>query len=192
LVKQDEEEKLTKLMKDLSIADKSGSGNFKPHDFEKDDDANHHIDFIHATSNLRARNSKIQECERDKTEMIAGKIIPAIATTTAAVTGLVSLNIYTLLFTNDIAFMRNAFMNLAVSLFTEPGEKLPHKDKTNDQILLGLVKAIPPNWTVWDRIDINGPMTIKGSSSLCRKLTTLILPSSQPKESHSCQAKRID
>lgn len=58
---QEEEEKLSKLMKDLSIADKAGSGNFKPHDFEKDDDSNHHIDFINAASNLRARNYKIKE-----------------------------------------------------------------------------------------------------------------------------------
>ena len=58
---QEEEEKLSKLMKDLSIADKAGSGNFKPHEFEKDDDSNYHIDFINATSNLRARNYRIKE-----------------------------------------------------------------------------------------------------------------------------------
>jgi ubiquitin-activating enzyme E1 len=28
-------------------------------EFEKDDDSNFHIDFIHATANLRARNYKI-------------------------------------------------------------------------------------------------------------------------------------
>jgi ubiquitin-activating enzyme E1 len=58
---QEEEEKLSKLMKDLSIADKAGSGNFKPHEFEKDDDSNHHIDFINSASNLRARNYRIKE-----------------------------------------------------------------------------------------------------------------------------------
>jgi len=31
-------------------------------EFEKDDDNNYHIDFIHAASNLRARNYKIPEC----------------------------------------------------------------------------------------------------------------------------------
>jgi ubiquitin-activating enzyme E1 len=58
---QDEEERLSSLMKELSIADKSGSGNFKPHEFEKDDDSNHHIEFINAASNLRARNYRINE-----------------------------------------------------------------------------------------------------------------------------------
>jgi ubiquitin-activating enzyme E1 len=95
--------------------------------------------------------------------MIAGKIIPAIATTTAAVTGLVSLQIYTLLTTKKIDYMRNAFMNLAVSLFvlTEPGEKIEIKDKENDPILLGPVKAVPPKWTVWDKIVVQGPLTVK-------------------------------
>ena len=33
------------------------------------------------------------------------------------------------------------------------------QDKDNDPILLGPVKAIPPNWTVWDKIVINKSMT---------------------------------
>jgi len=59
--------------------------------------------------------------------------------------------------------MRNAFMNLAVSLFvlTEPGEKIEIKDKENDPILLGPVKAVPPKWTVWDKIVVQGPLTVK-------------------------------
>jgi len=34
---------------------------FNPVEFEKDDDKNFHIDFIHATANLRARNYTIPE-----------------------------------------------------------------------------------------------------------------------------------
>lgn len=65
-----------------------------PADFEKDDDDNFHIDFITATACLRARNYTITECDRNKTKMIAGKIIPAIATTTAMITGVVSNEIF--------------------------------------------------------------------------------------------------
>lgn len=59
--------------------------------FEKDDDHNGHIDFITAASNLRAKMYSLEPADRFKTKRIAGKIIPAIATSTAAVSGLVSL-----------------------------------------------------------------------------------------------------
>lgn len=41
-----------------------GAIHLNPEPFEKDDDANHHIDFITAASNLRARNYNIKEASR--------------------------------------------------------------------------------------------------------------------------------
>ena len=73
-----------------------------PADFEKDDDKNGHIDFITAASNLRASMYSIEHADRFKTKRIAGRIVPAIATTTAAVSGLVSVN----------AGLRNDFTSL--------------------------------------------------------------------------------
>jgi len=71
-----------------------GGKNLTAMEFEKDDDSNHHIDFISAVSNLRARNYQIGETERYKVKLIAGKIIPAVATTTAMVVGTIGIEIY--------------------------------------------------------------------------------------------------
>jgi len=58
-----------------------------PVQFEKDDDTNYHMDFIAGVANMRARNYGIGEVDKLKAKLIAGKIIPAIATATAMATG---------------------------------------------------------------------------------------------------------
>lgn len=84
-----------------------------PLEFEKD---SWHADFIYACSNLRARNYKIKEQSKHFIRGIAGKIIPAIATTTAVVSGLATLELIKCCIASGRSNLasRNAFLDLAM------------------------------------------------------------------------------
>lgn len=112
-----------------------------PIQFEKDDDTNYHMDFIAGLANMRARNYSIPEVDKLKAKFIAGRIIPAIATSTAMATGLVCLELYKVLNGgHKVEDYRNTFANLALPLFSM-AEPVPPK----------VIKHQDMNWTVWDR-----------------------------------------
>ena len=91
-----DQDKLTNLVSELPKPKAFKDVKVLPADFEKDDDSNFHMDFIVAASNLRAENYSIAPADRHKSKLIAGRIIPAIATTTSLVAGLVGLEQYKL------------------------------------------------------------------------------------------------
>lgn len=67
---------------------------FKLIPIEFDKDIDEHMLFVTACSNLRALNYSIPTEDTHRSRAIAGRIIPAIATTTALVTGLICLEMY--------------------------------------------------------------------------------------------------
>lgn len=160
---EEEQIKLDELIKELSSV-KSGHGKKMENIvFEKDNDTNYHMDFLAATDNLRSRNYHIDVVDRFKVKSIAGKIIPAIATTTAMIVGAVGWEIIKPIMQKDVSTFKNSFMNLALPLwlFSDPEPPKQNKDCAYDPIMRGPVKAIPPNFTKWDKIDLKGPMTFK-------------------------------
>lgn len=165
---QDDDEAVRQLSAQMSALGKQleASKKLDPADFEKDDDTNFHIGFIAAAANMRARNYNIPEVDFHKVKMIAGKIIPAIATTTAMVTGLVSAEFLKLvtLKSRKVEDFKNAFANLAIPLWllSEPLPPLQTKSKEYDPIIQGPVRARPEGFTSWDKVEMKiGDATLK-------------------------------
>nr|GMD29242.1 ubiquitin-activating enzyme E1 1-like isoform X2 [Ipomoea batatas] len=125
--------------------------NFRMKPIQFDNNTNYHMDLIAGLANMRARNYSIPEVDKLKAKFIAGRIIPAIATSTALATGLVCLELYKVLDGgHKLEHYRNTFANLALPLFSM-AEPVPPK----------VIKHRDMSWTVWDRWVIKDNPTLK-------------------------------
>ncbi|XP_065264857.1 ubiquitin-like modifier-activating enzyme 7 [Emys orbicularis] len=119
----------------------------EPIHFEKDDDSNGHVDFIMAASNLRAANYGIAPADWHKSKRVAGRIVPAIATTTAAVAGLACLELYKLVWGHrDLGSYCNSFLQLAEPLLARFRPLSPPATYKYGQEV----------WSCWHRVEVPG------------------------------------
>ena len=108
---------------------------------------------IHAMANCRSGNYKLDPMDWITVKLKAGRIVPALATTTAAVAGLQTLELVKLLRGCKKSEHRNVFLNLAVPIMqaSEPGDVL--KTKLAEGIEVSL----------WDRWEARGKdLTLAG------------------------------
>ncbi|KAL2509840.1 Ubiquitin-activating enzyme E1 2 [Forsythia ovata] len=149
----DDDTLINKLVMELEMCRKKLPPGYKmqPIQFEKDDDTNHHMDVIAGLANMRARNYGIPEVDKLKAKFIAGRIIPAIATSTAMATGLVCLELYKVLDGHHkLEHYRNTFVNLALPLISM-AEPVPPK----------VIEHQDMGWTVWDRWILRDNLTVR-------------------------------
>ncbi|KEG08248.1 putative ubiquitin-activating enzyme e1 [Trypanosoma grayi] len=132
-------------------------------EFEKDDDDNFHIDFVTAASNLRALNYEIPTQERMKIKLVAGKIIPAIATTTSAVTGLALIEYFKALQGSDVSCLRNGMIDVGTNNYVLFERDTPIKNRTKivstylpeqDYTYKKKIVRLPEGFTKYDTIEV--------------------------------------
>ena len=135
-----------------SLPSQGDLAGFRLQPIEFDKDLDDHMLFVTACSNLRALNYQIPTEDTHRSRAIAGRIIPAIATTTALVTGLICFELYKVMGTPrkelKIDAYKSAFVNLAIPFMTLSEPTPPAKTKA-------LIKGKEWNWTPWDSLDMN-------------------------------------
>ncbi len=117
----------------------------QPIEFEKDVDENCHIDLLHAMTNLRSQNYKIDGMEWINVKLKSGNIIPALSTTTSVIAALQTIELCKLIKKCPPSQHKNAFLNLAVPSLAQSEPALAKKFTINNRI----------QFTLWDRWDIH-------------------------------------
>uniref|UniRef100_A0A8C1SWM6 Ubiquitin-like modifier-activating enzyme 6 n=1 Tax=Cyprinus carpio TaxID=7962 RepID=A0A8C1SWM6_CYPCA len=140
---EEERQAISQLQKAISSSSRL---RMTPTFFEKDDDSNGHMDFVASASALRAHMYAIEAADRLQTKRIAGKIIPAIATSTAAVAGLVSLELIKVAGGYGFELFKNCFFNLAIPVMVLTETAQVKRTQIRDDI----------SFSIWDRWTIFG------------------------------------
>ena len=135
---------LISMLKD----DKLGYNKLKPLtsvEFEKDDDTNFQIDLIYAMSALRCRNYKLEIMDWITVKIKAGRIIPALATTTSSIAALQAVELVKIAKNSPIEEYRNSFLNLAIPSLSSSEPGACPKNIIRDGL----------STTLWDRWEIS-------------------------------------
>lgn len=124
---------------------------YQSQEFEKDDYTNWHVAWLTSASNCRALNYGIPVASYEETKGIAGRIIPAVATTTSAVVSLISLELIKYVMgVKSIDDYQSWFVNMAdnTSVYANP--------VTAPMISIGSKKI-----NSWTRFDFDRDVTLQ-------------------------------
>lgn len=128
---------------DLSLA--KSKLKCSPQEFEKDEDENFHIDVLYAMTNCRAINYNLAKMDWITVKLKAGRIIPALATTTSAIAGLQTIELVKLLAKVELEDHKNSFLNLSIPVLTQSEPSAAPAYKLSPKLTT----------TLWDRWEID-------------------------------------
>ncbi len=114
--RSDDDESLETLLERLNAIPTTGKA-ITEMEFEKDDDDNHHIEWIAAACNERSHNYYIEESTAEDVRVTAGNILAAIATATASICGIQMIEVTKLLLGVDRAKHKGLTMDLSTCNF---------------------------------------------------------------------------
>ncbi|KRX07656.1 Ubiquitin-conjugating enzyme/RWD-like protein [Pseudocohnilembus persalinus] len=155
-LKYDKKNNYVKIQKKMSI-----NNLICPIEFEKDDDNNFHIDFLTSMTNIRAYNYGLEQMEWIDVKLKAGRILPALATTTSSIAGLQCIEMIKVLTlgikNRKLENFKNSYMNLAIPFLQQSEPGIYPKYKITQQITVN----------IWDKWEIN---IIKGENDFIEGL----------------------
>mmetsp|Transcript_1133 Transcript_1133/g.1581 ORF Transcript_1133/g.1581 Transcript_1133/m.1581 type:complete len:1190 (-) Transcript_1133:306-3875(-) len=180
MVSSDDYEEIENMRKEIQKLDVDKLVKLFPAEFEKDDDTNHHVDWITIASNLRGWTRNLKPSTKQHCRMIAGRIIAAIATATASITGLVFMEVYKqILAVENIDDYRWSTINLAVNTYVielpcDPkchrSGKMVTEEVQDDEVVevKKILTCIPDKFTCYDFIDFKDGKDLKISEFIER------------------------
>ena len=138
----------------------------KPQEFglEKDDDTNNHINYIKIISNIRGYIYGIEEADFMTCKLIAGKITPALSTTTTLVTALSMMEVLKYVYNtvnNNTIYRKldynDSYINMGLNFCIQSTPTKPIKISNGGYSSLygTTIKTVPDSFTTWDSINLS-------------------------------------
>ena len=121
-----------------------------------DKDIEIHLNLMTQLSNIRANCYNIEQSDKVTIQLLSGKIIPALSTTTSIISGFVVLDIIKYLV--GITTFSETNINIGVNQYTRYKAftpKVTHNNMFNADFGMK-IKTIPRHFNTWDRFIING------------------------------------
>lgn len=114
-----------------------------------------HNNFVYSTTTIRARSYKISEVDRLSLEILAERINGSLASVASTVASYICIEIYKLFFSGS---NQNTMINQATNSYVswEPAAASVIKSTEATPV----VKAYPERFTKWDKIQVQGPLSL--------------------------------